>query len=49
MTYKLCKKLIALGRTEGLQEKLDVYLAADRITAEQYQELVELLNGGDEE
>ena len=44
MTYKLCLKLIALGRTEGLADKLDVYLAADRITAEQYEELMRLLS-----
>lgn len=44
MTYKLCKKLIALGRTQGLKEKLDVYLAADRITTEEYEELMALLN-----
>lgn len=42
-TYKLCKKLIALGRTEGLKDKLDVYLAADRITAEEYEELMGML------
>lgn len=43
MTYKLCKQLIALGRTKGLQDKLDAYLAADRITSKQYKELVSLL------
>lgn len=43
MVYKLCKRLIALGRTEGLAEKLDVYLAADRITAAEYEELMALL------
>ena len=26
--YNLCKLLIDRGRTEGLQEKMDVYLAA---------------------
>ncbi len=30
--YNLCKLLIDRGRTEGLQEKMDVYLAADRLT-----------------
>ena len=41
--YTLCKLLIDRGRTAGLQDKMDVYLAADRLTAEEYQELVKLL------
>ena len=41
--YNLCKLLIDRGRTAGLQDKMDVYLAADRLTAEEYQELVGLL------
>ena len=45
MTYKLCKKLIELGRTEGLADKIDVYYAAGRLTTEQYRELMGLLNG----
>ena len=41
--YNLCKLLIDRGRTTGLLEKMDVYLAADRLTAEEYQELVGLM------
>ena len=37
--YNLCKLLIQKNRTDGLQEKMDVYLAADRLTTEEYQEL----------
>ncbi len=37
--YNLCKLLIDRGRTDGLQDKMDVYLAADRLTPEEYQEL----------
>ena len=44
MTYKLVKKLIALGRTDGLAEKIDVYFAAGRLTATEYEELVGLLS-----
>jgi hypothetical protein len=40
----LCKLLIAKGRTDGLQNKMDVYLAADRLTTEEYNELLALLN-----
>ena len=41
--YDLCKLLIDRGRREGLAEKLDVYLAADRLTTEEYQALIKLL------
>ena len=41
--YDLCKLLIDRGRTEGLTDKMDVYLAADRLTAEEYQTLIRLL------
>ena len=38
--YHLCELLIAKGRTDGLKDKLDVYLAADRLAAEEYQALM---------
>jgi hypothetical protein len=41
--FNLCKKLIELGRTDGLQEKMDVYLANDRLTIEEYTELSAML------
>lgn len=41
MTYKLCKILAAKGKLTA--EMLDVYLAANRITSEQYIELIELI------
>lgn len=41
--FNLCKKLIEKGRTEGLQEKMDVYLACDRLTTEEYQKLSAML------
>ena len=37
--YTLCKKLIDLGKTDGLLAKMDVYLANDRLTADEYAEL----------
>ena len=37
--FNLGKLLIDRGRTDGLQDKMDVYLAADRLTPEEYQEL----------
>ena len=42
--YNLCKLLIDRGRTEGLIEKMDAYLAADRLTVEEYSKLADLLS-----
>lgn len=51
MTYKLMKRIITKGGCdrEATLLKLDVFLMADRITAEEYQELVELMGGADDE
>ena len=38
MTYKLCKLLAVRGKLTA--DMLDVYLAAGRITPEQYTELI---------
>lgn len=43
MTYKLCKKLITAGRITGMYDKLDVFFAVGRITADEYTELTGLL------
>ena len=42
MTYKLCKKLIALNKM--IANMLDVYYAAGRLTDEQYTELIGLIS-----
>ena len=51
MTYKLMKRIINKGGydREATLLKLDVFLMADRITPEEYQELVELMGGGENE
>ena len=43
-TYNLCMKLIAIGKTDGLMEKVDVYYLANRITEDEYKELASILN-----
>lgn len=43
-TYNLCLKLINLGKTDGLMDKVDVYYLAGRITEEEYKDLAERLN-----
>lgn len=41
MTYILCKKLAKIGKLTA--EMLDVFFAAGRITAEQYNELLGMI------
>ena len=45
MTYNVCKRLIQNGNyeKEDMQIKLDVFLLHNRITQEQYEELVDLM------
>lgn len=47
VVFELCKKLIEKGKTDGLIEKMDVYLACGRITAEEYSLLYSMLNGAE--
>ena len=47
--YNLCKLLIARGRTNGLNDKMDAYLANDRLTVEEYNSLTAMLEGTDEQ
>lgn len=42
--YNTIKRLITIGRTEGLREKIDVLYAAGSLTTDQYNELVGMLN-----
>lgn len=45
MTYRNCKKVIENGKyeKEDMLEKLDVFLMGNRITIEEYKELVAML------
>lgn len=43
MTYQLIKKLIATGKTYGLQNKIDILYTCGRLTDEQYTEITSLL------
>lgn len=49
MLYRICKRMIDRGQTAGLAEKLDIFFAADRLTADQYQELTQLLTQQDKQ
>lgn len=39
MLYQVLTRTIARGTLEGLQDKLDIYFLANRLTSEQYTEL----------
>ena len=39
MLYRVIKYIIEKGRIEGLEEKLDILLLANRLTQEEYQTL----------
>ena len=43
MLYRVSKRLIELGKTEGLEERIDVFFATGKLTEDQYNELIELL------
>ena len=43
MLYRTLKRLIELGRTEGLAEKLDVFYAVDKLSEAEYTELTGML------
>lgn len=47
--YNLCKLLIARGRISGLTDKMDAYLANDRLTVEEYNSLTAMLEGATDE
>lgn len=47
MLYRTLRRMIERGNTAGMQDKLDIFLAADRITAEEYNELTAMLGGTD--
>ena len=43
MLYRTLKHMIERGQTAGMEEKLDIFYAASKITEEQYNELITLL------
>lgn len=47
MTYGYCKKIIASGKYDKneMKDKLDIFLLANRITDEQYKELMQMMEG----
>lgn len=44
MLYRTLKRMIEKGNIEGMEEKLDVFYAADKLTLAQYEELIAMMN-----
>lgn len=42
--YNIAKRLIELGRTDGLAKRIDLLYTIGKLTDEEYKELIELLN-----
>lgn len=43
MLYRTLKRMIEKGNIEGMEEKLDVFYAADKLTLAQYEELITMM------
>lgn len=43
MLFRVLKRLIEQGQTEGLNEKLDIFYATGKLTQGEYSELLERL------
>ena len=43
MLYRTLKRMIERGNTAGMAEKLDIFFAADKLTADEYQGLIAML------
>lgn len=43
MLYRTLKRMIERGQIVGMTEKLDIFYAADKLTAEEYAELTRML------
>ena len=44
MLYRTLKRMIERGHTEGMETKLDIFYAADKITEAEYAELLSMLS-----
>ena len=43
MLFRTLKRMIERGDIEGLEEKIDVFYAANKLTKEEYDELIDML------
>lgn len=45
MLYRVLMRMIERGNTEGLEEKLDIFFAAGKLSEEEYMSLTAALKG----
>lgn len=43
MLYRTLMRMIERGQTEGLEEKIDIFYAAGKLTDEEYTQLIAML------
>ena len=44
MLYNIIERMIERKNTEGLEKKIDVFYAYNKLTKEEYAKLIEMLN-----
>lgn len=44
MLYRVLKRMIENGQTDGIEEKIDVFFATGKLSEPEYTELVGMLN-----
>ena len=47
-TFNLCKKLIDIGKADVVNANIDIYLANNRLSEEEYAELIGMLTPAEE-
>ena len=43
MLYRTLKRMIERGNTSGIEEKIDIFFAADKLTEDEYNALLSML------
>ncbi len=46
--YRTIKRMIERGKTEGLEEKMDIFFAYDKLTEKEYTELLTMYQNREE-
>lgn len=49
MLYRTLKRMIDRGQTQGIEEKMDIFFAAGKLTEAEYTELIGMLHPKTEE
>ena len=44
MLYRVLKRMIERGQIEGIEDKIDVFYAANKLSKEEYDSLIDLLH-----